>query len=80
MSLPARSPVLSVWTIYTPMTIDHHGMWVVRRHDIIDGVSKPHPLASLHGDLDAARQAIPRGLYRIGRAPGDDPVIHETWI
>jgi hypothetical protein len=30
--------------------------------------------------LEAARKELPRGLYRIPRQPGEDPVIAETWV
>lgn len=41
--------------------------------------NKPTRYAILKNSIDDIRAAIPP-MHRIGRHPGDDPVIQETWI
>lgn len=71
---------LTLWTIYGPNTADHPGHWVVRAWDITSGVSRPRRDATLCASLIEARAAVPAGLFRIDRGPGEDPVIVESWV
>lgn len=72
--------VLTIWTI-TYDTSDFPGQFVVRGHDVFRGYTRPHanPLG-VTTDLEAARALIPKGLAPFDRAPGDDPVIVESWL
>jgi hypothetical protein len=36
--------------------------------------------ASYFGDLEAARAAVPAGLFRLPRQDDDDPAVLETWL
>lgn len=64
---------------------DYRGKFVVRRHFVMRTVDRtfvrvaiiPHAVVDT---LEAARAAIPAGLTRLLRVPGDDPVIVETWL
>ena len=71
---------LRVWVIYGPTTSDHPGKWVVRLQIAAEGVVLKDPHCSLHDSLEEARDAVPAGLYRMGRQQEDDPVIEETWF
>lgn len=74
--LQARIPI---WIIYYPTTTDFPGSWVLRLH-----VSLPRPMATMcayvSDDLEAVRQHLPQGLYKMPPNPQDDPTIAEVWI
>ncbi len=60
---------------------DHPDHFVVREYNIdAAGRVKATDSFSFHSDLEAARAAIPEGLYCSPRYPNDDPVIVETWL
>lgn len=65
-----------VWCIYNN-TLDYPGKYVVR---VWHGNEAEEVPVAVVETLEAAREAIPDGLYRIDRAFGDDPVIVETWV
>jgi len=53
-------------------------------HGVLESSADPLILidraALLFPSLEATRSALPPGLHRLNRAPGDDPVIVETWM
>lgn len=61
---------------------DYPDKYVVRLWQINRQLGKP--LATrfciVKDTLEECRQALPGGLYRLGRESSDDPVIIETWI
>ncbi|TAL42613.1 MAG: hypothetical protein EPN91_07915 [Salinibacterium sp.] len=50
--------------------------YIVERGNIAPGKILGHSLPS----LEAARELVPDGMWRIERLPGDDPVIVEVWV
>lgn len=72
---------LPLYTI-THSPSDYPGMYVTRRHVVGptgEVVFDADPLAVTE-TLNAARRAVPAGLYNLGREPHDDSVIVETWV
>lgn len=71
---------LVMWTVYSNPS-DYPGRWVVRRARVYAGAVVPEatPVA-VTDTLEAARAAIPPGLFRQPRYPEDDPVIAEVWF
>jgi hypothetical protein len=84
-----------MFTIYRHPS-DYPGKWVVRRWEVggkvdmaqhgtlefVGGTpltSDRQPLAVVD-TLDAARAAVPAGLYNLGREGADDPAIYEVWV
>lgn len=67
---------LSVWTVY-----DHPRDWpdyYVAREWKLD---EPTDNFECYRDLERLRRAMQtKGLVRLERNPGDDPVILETWL
>jgi hypothetical protein len=59
---------------------DYPGRFVVRRWLIGRGGSVTPSFITLADSLEKARQAIPQGLDRIPRSPGDERQIVETWL
>lgn len=75
-----RDHLTEMFTIYRNPS-DFAGKYVVRRV-CIGPVGFRHdsePLAVVD-TLQEARAAIPPGLYNLGRAVEDDPVIEEVWL
>lgn len=72
--------VLTMWTITFNAT-DYPDRYVVHGHDVFPGHTRPHgqPLAVVD-TLEAARAAVPMGLYNLGRNPEDESQIVETWV
>ena len=50
--------------------------WDERTGDVLD-VGEPFARGRT---LDEVRRALPAGLVNIGRQPGDDPAIVESWV
>lgn len=76
----SRFTVLEFWTIYERPS-DHPDKFVVRRCEVkAPGLIVHDAHCTTHDTLEAARAAVPPGLYNLGRQPGDDPVIKETWL
>ena len=73
--------VLTMFTIYlSPM--DYPGQFVVREFAIRAG-QQPAPAAEplcVVDTLEEARASIPRGMYPLGRDPGDHESVVETWV
>lgn len=72
--------VLTQYTIYERPK-DYPDGFVVREWHIVRGRDTPvaGAVVATVDTLGDARAAVPDGLYRIGRQPGDDPVIVEVW-
>lgn len=77
--------ILTLYVIFRHPT-DYPGKWVVRRQYIDRDMKpdqEPHtdavPLA-VADTLGGARAAIPKGMYNMGRTPGDVPAIYEVWL
>lgn len=75
----ADTRVLTIWVIYRSPR-DFPGKWVLRGQDASGGVVTPHAKCRVGDSLEAVRNCLPPGLICLGRQPGDDPVIFETWI
>lgn len=71
--------VLKMWTIYKH-PLDYPEGYVARQWLIRDGGYPYAGVARYRPDLEAARAAVPPGLYRLDRDPNDDPTVVETWI
>ena len=75
---------LRIWTVYGTNTTDFPGLFVARLFE----ADKPTDNFYTHEDLNRVRDWIHYEagllgddyLYRLKRAPTDDPVILETWI
>jgi len=69
---------LIVWTIYEAPDDFPDGFVTRPWTTTADG---PVPgMAHLSATLDAAREAVPPGLFRLDRSPEDDPKIVESWL
>lgn len=55
---------------------DYPEQYVARVWD----VNKPTHIIALADTLEELREAIPEGMYNLGRRPQDDPCIVEVWI
>ena len=68
-----------MWTVYQNPS-DYPGSWVARVWTVsAGGPPVPGPVV-VASSLDAVRDALPPGLYRVPAAPGDDPAIVESWL
>jgi hypothetical protein len=80
--IPREEPevVLTQYVIYERPK-DYPESFVVREWYIVRGRDEPVPgsLVKVAETLGDARAAIPDGLFNVGRQPGDDSVIVETW-
>lgn len=72
---------LSLYTVYGPGTRDMPGVFVCRRSTVSAGVITVdrEPWAT-GATLESVRDAVPVGLARIPRMPGDDWNIVEVWL
>jgi len=71
---------LTLWTIYHNPS-DYPGKYVARRFVVERGLGLKAAREVLIADtLEAIRARLPPGLYCLGRQPGDEPQIVETWI
>lgn len=81
-SLPALTggQWLILYVVYSNPS-DYIGLYVVRKQGVSMGriVNERNPVI-VTKDLEAARAAIPAGLFRLERGPLDDRVILETWV
>jgi hypothetical protein len=68
-----------VWTVFRNPA-DYPGKWVLRATDIGHRYMTPRQECVVADTLDDARAGLPAGLICVGRAPTDDPVIHESWL
>lgn len=76
MTAPA---VLRGWTIYQGAS-DVAAPFCARPWAVDAGGVQLVGPAVAAWSLGEARALVPAGLYRIGRADSDDPVIVETWL
>lgn len=70
---------LSMWTVYYNPT-DAPGLFVVRRFNITKAGAEASRVSFSALTLRDARSYIPPGLHNLGREPGDEPQIVETWV
>lgn len=69
-----------IFTVYENPR-DYPGQFVVRRWREMAGAFKADPVLLYVGpSLDDARAALPAGLHCVGRKPGDDMAILESWM
>lgn len=73
-----RSDALVMYVIYR-QPLDHPDKIVTRKFFVTDKANPTHEFM-LHDSLQAARVALPDGLYCIPRSPGDEPQIVESWV
>lgn len=66
---------LTIWVIYE-RPWDYPNNFVARAWEF----DKPTEEILLGDSLEEVRQLLPAGLFRMPRAPTDDPVIVETWL
>ena len=72
--------VMYVWQIFEHPA-DYPDQYVVRRFAVTPGAAVPDTEPwCVTTTLRRARASTPRGLYRLGRSPEDEPQILETWI
>jgi len=69
---------IPMWTIYERPR-DFPDKFVVRLWECLS-VPRPLDLVGTADSLWGARKLVPPGRFNLGRQPGDDPVITETWI
>lgn len=70
---------LIIWTIYE-RPLDYPDGFVARPWEV-RGAGEPIPGdAHYFQTLEGARNFLPEGMYRLGRSPGDDGTITESWI
>jgi hypothetical protein len=67
-----------MWVIYDKPK-NHEDQFVARRWEV-GGPLKPTDDILSANDLESVRALLPGGLVRMGRMPGDDPVIVEAWF
>jgi hypothetical protein len=70
---------LELYTIYE-RPLDYPYGYVVRRFEIRGGVEPVACEGWYVPTLAAARNCVPPNLHCLGRAPGDESQIVETWI
>lgn len=70
---------LVIFTIYDHPK-DCPDKFVVRKQSIAKGQIISHPVTGYADNLEAARKLIPQGLFCIGRTPGDEKQIVESWL
>lgn len=70
---------LTVWTVYVNPA-DYPGKWVLRGFDVGSGGLRRREECTVADSLEMIRAQLPLGLVRLDRAPGDDPVIYESWV
>lgn len=68
---------LLTWAIYRSPS-DFPGRMVARPHSARH--NSPLLCHIEADDIETLRGMLPPGLFRLDRAPSDDPVIVETWI
>lgn len=67
--------VFITWVIYErPKDFPQH--FVLRRWFL----ERADPCCQLFDSLEAARAALPEGLYRMPAEPNDDRTIREVWL
>jgi hypothetical protein len=69
-----------IFHVITFDTSDYPGMYVVRRHFIVEGEVQVEKMGFVAHTLEGVRECVPPGLFRLPRAYDDNPVIVESWI
>lgn len=59
---------------------DYPLWFVMRKWVISEGRATATQDMKVCASLEAARRFVPAGLVRIGRSPGDEACIVETWL
>ena len=79
--MPDPETIMVQYVIYRHPK-DYPGQYVVRKWHIMKGQSEPEADKECQAvdTLEAARKLVPPGMYCMGRAPGDDPIILEVWV
>jgi hypothetical protein len=81
--LESPMPSLNLYTIYDSPR-DFPGEFICRRFEIICDGAERMPVAremvARGPTLQAVRDQLPPGLYRLGRDVTDEPQIVETWV
>lgn len=67
--------IIAMWVVYDSPR-DYPGRFVARLW--LNGA--PTDSVILADTLDSLRAALPQGLTRLPRLPGDDAAIYETWL
>jgi hypothetical protein len=65
--------------VITRNPLDRPGKFVVREW-LLQSEPVPLSIVAICDSLEEARKAIPEGMFRCGRHPGDAEVIVETWL
>ncbi len=69
-----------MFTIYE-RPLDFPDSYVVRSWEVVPGQMEPIPGSfALKPTLEAAREFVPAGLFRMPRHSEDDSYIVETWL
>jgi hypothetical protein len=71
--------MLRMWAIYCHPA-DFPDRYVIREWEVEGSEVIPSPIALLADSIEEAREKVPKGLFKLGRHPGDDPVIVEVWV
>lgn len=70
---------MSQWVIYAHPR-DYPGQYAMRRWDRRAGTMLATDDMALADSLEEIREALPPGLYRLGRFPDDNVSIVEVWV
>lgn len=68
-----------MWTIYRHPN-DYPASYVVRKFYVTHTGAVPTLDVVIADDFAGARGAVPPGCVNLGREPGDDAAIVETWV
>lgn len=74
---PMSDPV-KMWTLYSSPD-DYPGLFVVREFLVEDGRPSPGRVLAITKNINIARASIRPDAVCVGRDPGDDLAIVETW-
>lgn len=70
---------LAIWVVIENPQ-DYPGLFVARKWLVVDGKEVHTSVLVTGPTLQSVREQIPVGLQWMPRAPGDNPVIVETWF
>lgn len=73
------SDELYIYVIYAGMP-EYPGKFILRRDVVANGVAASEDRAYLADSLEDLREALPPGLHRLPRQPGDGEYVLETWL
>lgn len=71
---------LPIWVVYDhPKDMPH--LFVARRWLVNAKGQRATDLVLVHTEIEPLREQLEmRGLIKLDRQPGDDPVVMETWV